>query len=1422
MTTASDAPDSAEITAQDDLAVRKTLGPYDLKRKLGQGGMGAVYLAVDPEKKSQLALKILPREKASNPQLVKRFKAEAQNSGQLTHENIVSIFGTGEADGYLYIALEFVDGIDVHDLIQKRGVLPVKRSIDIIKQVARALQHAYEQHIVHRDIKPANLLIRRDGVVKLADMGLARAVDESVETGITRAGTTVGTVDYMSPEQARNSKAADVRSDIYSLGCTWYHMLTGRPPFSEGSLTNKLHAHAKQSPPDPRSVNSNVPEGVVAVIQRMMAKEPDARYQTPAELIKDLEGALVNKEAVSRQILEGIIDDYTDNDPSEEIQGSGSYSEKTHTGPTVPISHTADDHDVYPVLPPPSASETVVQNEHPVDEVIRPAKSVAPSSKPGAAPVRGTTTGSAVTRKAADESDPAVPMTKSPVAPPKSTSPAKHHVEESVRAIEVAPRKTSEAHASTPARAPKAEKGSSHTGSSHTGPAHSLPPPRRRSDNNDAIVTPSAPISPKKLATIVGSIAGVLLVLLFVFPWIKKNLMGDDPLIVATNPFEGPAPPPAPVSTQGNPGNEAIVPGDVANPAAGQQTVKDVLIDRKDLLATSNPVGTGIIPGTKNGSGMQLVGPQSPNSAIVEWMDQPLQTTASPIFNIRKGQEVGSERQYPLLQDAVKNIARDGGRLVLFHDGPFDLDPTELSGGIVSIEAAPGVRPRIRLVKDNENNQPPGIRISGGSLLLDGVDIVCDADSVQADKPWVWFNISEGHIYLKRCSLTLNGQRKGSTIALKLSGRGGGGTSAGARFLLDETVVRGDGLQAAQLESPVLDAVIRNSLVIAGEAGAITLRHNQKSPPESARRLRIVDSTISTRYQAITLNSADVANPIATEIVLEGALLAAPEQAAHSVLLRLEGWPQLKPRVGDAGPFKNLDWGAHGTAVLGFNSLISSSTDVSLVVADAAAWKQLWKETAGISFSSISWPQNIKTPLSETELKLWSPKTLESVQVAFTSLDHIPGCRISNLRAPDSSSPENAVAQQNQRPRVPTPFASKLVQQVDLSKTDLGRMIGSKTWDDGTVFVASGSGTKTCSPILIEGRKIRIRFHQTEGPTLVITPKGGGGPRSGDHAAFITIRGGQLDLEQGSFDYDSKESPSIASWFMNVEGGGFSLINCRVKAPVTGSNRSRGLIRWVAGTGTPKLDGEFSAFGQIVDSLLVGNGTLVSLELANMAFVARNTAFVARHHLFEIASRPESGSSTSAFDVQNCTYLVAGTQFVVHAQAAGTSKSHPIRMLHQDSIFATLSVDSSGKIGPLLMNVVGASSTNATVIWNEESCGYGAELKAFFLASPAISNGAVPAQDFKELWVKKWGENHIQHPLRGPDGVQFEKNLTVAASQAKRENLTLHKTAKARTWSETGGPLGVRPELLEPPAAPARPAPGVKKPGNPVTPGLKL
>ncbi|MBC7815778.1 MAG: serine/threonine protein kinase, partial [Planctomycetaceae bacterium] len=300
----------------------KQLGRYTIIKKLGQGGMGIVFLANDTQLRRQVALKVLAKEKAENPTLVKRFKAEAQAAAALKHDNIVAIHDAGEADGLLYIALEFVDGTDAHTVVAKRGPMPAKRAMDIVRQITLALQHAYEQKIVHRDIKPSNLLIRKDGLVKLADMGLARSVDETLETNITRAGTTVGTVDYMAPEQARNSKAADVRSDMYSLGATWFHLLTGHAPFPEGSMLNKLNAHSGGPRPDVRDENDSVSENVSVMIRRLMAIKPEDRYQSPTELLEDLDNENLTRGPMSLKDLASLAEEEGDDDSADEPKAS--------------------------------------------------------------------------------------------------------------------------------------------------------------------------------------------------------------------------------------------------------------------------------------------------------------------------------------------------------------------------------------------------------------------------------------------------------------------------------------------------------------------------------------------------------------------------------------------------------------------------------------------------------------------------------------------------------------------------------------------------------------------------------------------------------------------------------------------------------------------------------------------------------------------------------------------------------------------------------------------------------------------------------------------------------------------------------------------------------------------------------------------
>ncbi len=1452
MSTAHDNPDSAEIPLQDDLATRKTLGPYELKRKLGQGGMGAVYLAVDPRLKRQVALKILPREKASNPQLVKRFKAEAQNASQLTHENIVSVYGAGEADGYLYIALEFIDGIDVHDLVERRGVLPVKRSIDIIKQVCRALQHALEQGIVHRDIKPANLLVRRDGVVKLADMGLARAVDESTETGITRAGTTVGTVDYMSPEQARNSKAADVRSDMYSLGCTWYHMLTGTPPFSEGSLTNKLNAHANRTPPDARDKNPAVTEGVVAVMQRMMAKDPDDRYQTPLELIKDLEGALVNKDAVSRKILEALNDD-SHHEPEDDDfaadSSTGGEGEQypvnfpwsdsglpVQPGPATAVDHFEPESDSKPSprhsagtskATPQPPSEGATAWEGPTSKGTAPGSSPAASPASNMTPVRGSTTRAAPTK----------------ASPPTDTrsEPASTSYSNSTSNSKSAPTpdySTSRpAAASKPAPAPHKPAAAAKTTGGVSKPAaaggrstsSTLPPPKRKGLEDPGDQTASALSGQTKtLLTILAIVSGLAAVV-FLASLADRLGAAAAPMIT---PVEQALPPP-PVQA----GNDPAAPADaVASEDGTNPTVKDALIERNELLEGKGALGKSAAGGNSSTNGASgMIGSQG--QIVPDWVDANLPGNTVPSLHVRKGSTAAAERQFGTLVEALQNIPAEGARIVLSHDGPFDLTPVEISGGLVIIEAAQGTRPQIRLIADGEHRKLPWLNATDALLALDGVDIIGDAAAVPAADPWSWVRVTHGHLYVRRSSFTLTGKRSAPTIALKLTGslndravKNAVATTGPAianfsakspRFLLDQSVIRGEGLQCVQLESPGFEGVVRNSLLVAGDAPAVAIRGAEKPREGNVRQLRFVTSTVCTSQQALALSSQGTTNPIHTDLMLLGSLFAAPADAHLPVLLSLEDWPANTNRIGAAGPYKNLTWNAGASAVLGFHPLLKLNSNEAANVADGPAWKKLWKEQSPTTFSTLPWPAEMKAGILATPLKSWSPKTLESLALALPAGSQTPGCPISGLRAPDYSADATSTTTRPQRPRPPAPFTAKGAPvQVDVNKTDLGKLIASKDWEDGTVFIATGSGPRLSSPITVERHKWRIQFQQAEGPALVISPRAGA-RSGGDNGAFITVRGGQLDLQHGSFSFDPKDPQSLTPWYLFVDGGGFTLHNCRIVIPAAAASRNRGIIRWTGASVSEKDAGdtEFSDYGVLTDSLLVGNNTLISADMNRRAIVLVNSALIGRQHLFELHVGLNSGKAGAAFDAQNCTYLAGGTQFVIKSPTAAGSNPVPCRISHYNSIFGTLPRDANAKTAWLLMNDVGSVAATSQITWYEESCGYAPELKAYFASEPALPTAPLAAQDFATEWIKRWGTDRVQRPLQGAGGVLFEKNLGPNAVSVKAENLTLHGTAKAQTWSETGGPIGARPQSLEPPSAtvkaptPTKKAP-IKKPGK--------
>lgn len=307
-------PDSPDQTNEAIDLTGRTLGGYSVLRRLGRGGMADVYLARQESLERNVALKVLKPELAKDESYIQRFKNEAQSAARLVQANIVGVYEVGEIDGLHFIAQEYVVGRNLREHLARHGAVKPILAINVLRQVALALQKAESHNVTHRDIKPENIMLSPNGEVKVADFGLAR-INDTTDKHLTQIGITMGTPLYMSPEQVEGIDV-DVRSDIYSLGVTAYHMLAGHPPFDGENALAIAVQHINSTPESLQDIRPDVPFEMIQLITQMLSKSPADRPQNAAQLLRDIKNIKVDQEQDWEQLVENLAMESTPTQPN--------------------------------------------------------------------------------------------------------------------------------------------------------------------------------------------------------------------------------------------------------------------------------------------------------------------------------------------------------------------------------------------------------------------------------------------------------------------------------------------------------------------------------------------------------------------------------------------------------------------------------------------------------------------------------------------------------------------------------------------------------------------------------------------------------------------------------------------------------------------------------------------------------------------------------------------------------------------------------------------------------------------------------------------------------------------------------------------------------------------------------------------------
>jgi serine/threonine-protein kinase len=1283
-----------------------SIGSYKLLEPLGSGGMSSVFRARHLESSHIVAVKVLPRSLAKNTTLLQRFLREAKNAELLQHQNIVAIFDRGMEAGRYYLVMEYVGGGDLQERVRVHGALPWPDAVAVVREVAEGLRYAASQGLIHRDIKPANLLVTKRGRIKVADLGLALQLDEEDER-VTRDGTTVGTVDYMAPEQARDSRGATVKSDIYSLGCTFYYLLTGIPPFVGGDIAEKLRHHATSRPPELQTFVPEAPVELADLLSRMMAKKPEARFPDYNTLLAALEALPVPRDPSAR--LAAIVDD--DSGPlaalidEEEPGPLAALIDEESPGPLAALLDHDESGPLAALIDEDTAVGTPESPTGPLAAIVDDEEALTgddgyvlgASRTSGPTPARGTTVDLGLLPEI--EPIPLEPLDQSSTVRRTGLKEANAHAW--LAEPDAIPGKL------VPPTAPRTQPAATVREISSRGttvdPYADLPGPQ--------LPEPSHLDSETRVNLLRGLLAASLLVLAVVAGWAM---------------FRGglfsPARPTRPGVAE-HPADEEVA-SRTAPTGIEVATAKD--LSRSKSAPPRSGAGGDSIPTPPE----PVLAPEPAIPAEL-WDRVGLKPpTASPTASagatgVLRVRRVGLLGETDFSNDLERALAdRSRSVIEIIDTGPFYLDQARL-GLVRTLRAAPGVRPILVILPSRSTaaSERLGIfQVESDDLLLEGLDLVVDISNLPPTSRALFHCVGAG-VTLRDCTITVVGSRATPWHLIQVGEEVDSTPPASSRITIERTWIRGAGGPLLALFAAA-DVFIDRAAMVAGKGPTFLI----SGEPKAARSIAISRSILASGGSILELaGSAGSKDASAPVVRVLASTLARMNASPSADLITLRDVPD----QGTGGDRTAIEWHGEANHYIGFQSWLAPGTGGTAGILDLEAARTIWNGGDQVSTEDQSgaWSVELGEP--------WiAPELLRTAAPDRAWL-------VDRLPRPSPALEERSIG------RFPLLPSDESDTESSPSPTDIAFDVSNAPWNgDLGLFLASlfsrssgpqavrvraqGKGRHAMTPfVLPPDCRLEISVVPESGTPLAWSPIQ---DAAGD-ALFTLSPRSSLRLENVRLQ---GHSASKLSSHIQVDDATLRIRSCWLTTPsTTGEER---LLR-IKSSGSAPVS---ATRVDVVDSLIQTGGTAIAIDISLGSLRLENALVIAGGAALEIAPPTESPERYAVELAVERSTLVAERDLVRLVARKNAIRPNRPLVIHSRQSMWSDSFDwgpTTPALGVLFRTDPEAFARGA-LVWQSERDAY--DVSRFILggdAPPDPSRTIRP--DVMTQWVDFWGPSHV-------------------------------------------------------------------------------